>query len=162
MIRKLRIPYRGSHRSWSVKTDVLKNFAKFTWKDLCQSLFLIKLQASHETLLIRRLWHKCFPVNFAKYLRTPILQNTSEQLLLSIYHTKINTYQVPNILKWCRRRYQNKTIFLLIIKNKNDWFSTNPFYIKVCYVSDLTEIHCQVTYRWLWDHYLGLLWPMRF
>ena len=28
-------------------------------------------------------------------------------------HTKINTYQVPNILKWCRRRYQNKTIFFI-------------------------------------------------
>ena len=25
----------------------------------------------------RRLWHKCFPVNFAKFLRIPFLQNTS-------------------------------------------------------------------------------------
>ena len=29
------------------------------------------------TLLKKRLWHRCFPVNFAKFLRTPILQNTS-------------------------------------------------------------------------------------
>ena len=29
------------------------------------------------TLLKLRLWHKCFPVNFAKFLRTPFLQNTS-------------------------------------------------------------------------------------
>ena len=25
------------------------------------------------TLLKRRLWHRCFPVNFAKFLRTPFL-----------------------------------------------------------------------------------------
>ena len=35
------------------------------------------------TLLKKRLWHRCFPVNFAKFLRTPFLQNTSERLLLS-------------------------------------------------------------------------------
>ena len=29
------------------------------------------------TLLKKRLWHSCFPVNFAKFLRTPFLQNTS-------------------------------------------------------------------------------------
>ena len=32
--------------------------------------FLIKL-------LKKGLWHKRFPVNFAKFLRTPLLQNTS-------------------------------------------------------------------------------------
>ena len=26
-------------------------------------------------LLKKRLWHRCFPVNFAKFLRTPFLQN---------------------------------------------------------------------------------------
>ena len=34
------------------------------------------------TLLKRRLWHRCFPVNFAKFLRTPFLQNTFGWLLL--------------------------------------------------------------------------------
>ena len=29
------------------------------------------------TLLKKRLWHRCFPVNFAKFLTTPFLQNTS-------------------------------------------------------------------------------------
>ena len=33
------------------------------------------------TLIKKRLWHRCFPVNFAKFLRTP-LQNTSGRLLL--------------------------------------------------------------------------------
>ena len=35
------------------------------------------------TLLKKRLWHRCFPVNFAKFLRTPFLQNTSSRLLLN-------------------------------------------------------------------------------
>ena len=30
-----------------------------------------------------KLWHRCFLVNFAKYLRTHFLQNTSGQLLLT-------------------------------------------------------------------------------
>ena len=30
----------------------------------------------------KTLWHKCFPVNFVKHLRNPILQNTWKQLLL--------------------------------------------------------------------------------
>ena len=36
--------YRSSHRRCSSKKGVLKNFAKFAGKHLCQSLFLIKLQ----------------------------------------------------------------------------------------------------------------------
>ena len=33
--------------------------------------FLIKLQARPATLLKRRLWHRCFPLNFAKFSRAP-------------------------------------------------------------------------------------------
>ena len=39
------------------------------------------------TLLKKSLWHRCFPKNFAKFLRTPFLQNTSGRLLLS--HTEV-------------------------------------------------------------------------
>ena len=39
-------------------------------------------KARPATLLKKRLWHGCFPVNFAKFLRTPFLQNTSGRLLL--------------------------------------------------------------------------------
>ena len=50
---------RSSHKRCSMRKVVLGNFAKFTGKHLCQSLFFNKL------------WHRCFPVNFAKFLRTP-------------------------------------------------------------------------------------------
>ena len=37
------------------------------------------------TFLKKRLWHRCFPVSFAKFLRTPFLQNTSGWLLLQMF-----------------------------------------------------------------------------
>ena len=35
--------YRSSHRRCSVKKGVLRNFAKFTGKHLCQNLFFNKI-----------------------------------------------------------------------------------------------------------------------
>ena len=54
------------------KKGVLRNFAKFTGKHLCQVLFFLKVAGPESaTLLKKRLWHSCFPVNFAICLRTP-------------------------------------------------------------------------------------------
>ena len=54
------------------KKGVLKNFAKSKGKHLCQSLFFNKVAGLRSaTLLKKRLWYKCFPVNFVKLLRTP-------------------------------------------------------------------------------------------
>ena len=47
-----------------------------------ESLFNKVAGLRPATLLKKRLWHKCVPVNFAKFLRTPLLQNTSGWLLL--------------------------------------------------------------------------------
>ena len=57
------------------KKGVLRNFAKFTRKHLCESLFLINKVAclSLQFYLKKRLWHRCFPVNCANFLRTPFL-----------------------------------------------------------------------------------------
>ena len=47
--------------------------------------FWIKLQAwGLQLYLKKRLWHMCFPVNFAKFLKTVFLQNTSGALLLTV------------------------------------------------------------------------------
>ena len=55
----------------SLTKCVLRNIAEFTGKHLCQSLFLNKVaDLRPATLLGNRLWHKCFPINFAKFLRT--------------------------------------------------------------------------------------------
>ena len=64
---------RSSHRRYSVKKGVLRNFTKFTAKHLCQSLFFNKVAGLKPAkLLKKRLWHRCFPVNFAKFLRKPL------------------------------------------------------------------------------------------
>ena len=68
---------RSSRPEVFLKKCVLRNLAKFVGKYLCQISFSIKLQARPATLLKIRLWHRCFPVNFAKFLRTHFLQNTS-------------------------------------------------------------------------------------
>ena len=47
-------------------------------------LWLRKTLTSVEMFLEYRLWHRCFPVNFAKFLGTPFLQNTSGRLILYI------------------------------------------------------------------------------
>ena len=74
---------RSSHRRCSVRKDVLRNFVKFAGKHLCQSLFFNKVAGlSPATLLKKRPWHRCLPVNFAKILRTPFSKNTSRRLLL--------------------------------------------------------------------------------
>ena len=77
--------FRSSHQRCFVRKGVLRNFAKFTGKHLCQSLFFNKVAGLRPaTLLKKRLWHRCFPMNFAKFLRTSFLQNTSGRLLLNI------------------------------------------------------------------------------
>ena len=71
--------HRSSHLRCFVRKGVLRNFAKFTGKHLCQSLFFKKVAGlKPATLLKKRLGH----MNFAKVLRTPFLQNTSGRLLL--------------------------------------------------------------------------------
>ena len=80
------VSIRSSHRGCSLRKGALRNFAKFTGKQLCPSLFFNKVAGLRPaTLLESRLWHRCFPVNFAKFLRTAFLQNTSGRLLLSLW-----------------------------------------------------------------------------
>ena len=66
--------------SCSIKRSVLGNFVRFT----------VKHWSSEScwwpaTLLKKRLQHRYFPVNFAKFIKTPFLQNTSERLPLEFY-----------------------------------------------------------------------------
>ena len=74
--------FRSSHRRCSFKKVVLKNVTKFTGKPLCQSLFFNKVAGLRLWHRWFWLWHRCFPVNFAKFLRTPFLQNTHGRLFL--------------------------------------------------------------------------------
>ena len=69
---------RSSQQWCFVRKGILRNFTKFTGKHLCQGLFFnIVVGPRPATLLKKRLWHKCFPVDFVKFPRTSFLQNTS-------------------------------------------------------------------------------------
>ena len=63
------------------KKAVLKYFAIFTGKYLCWSLFFNKYAGLQFCNFIKkRLQHRCFPVNIAKFLRTPVSKNICERL----------------------------------------------------------------------------------
>ena len=63
-----------------VLLEISQNSQENTWARVS---FLLKFAGLRRaTLLKLRLWHRRFPVNFVKFLRTPFLQNTSRRLVL--------------------------------------------------------------------------------
>ena len=80
LLWKHELKLRNSHWSCSVKNSFLKNFENFTGK--FKSLFnrVAGLQACN--CIKKILQQRCFPVEFAKFLRTPILKNNCERLFL--------------------------------------------------------------------------------
>ena len=75
--------YRRNRLEVFCKKGVLRNFEKFTGKHLCQSLLFNKVAGIRPvTLPKERLWRRCFPVNFLKFLRTPSVTEHVRWLLL--------------------------------------------------------------------------------
>ena len=68
-VAKVEMMKVNSHFSGAATRGVLK-------EKVCQSLLVVKLQVSGlrpANSLKKRLWHRRFPVNFAKLLRKPFL-----------------------------------------------------------------------------------------
>ena len=78
------------------KRGVLKNFAIFTGKHLYWSLFA-DLQVCN--FIKKRLQSWCFPVNTAKFLRTHILKNICERLLLILWKNIGHSWRLNNSYK---------------------------------------------------------------
>ena len=102
ILRLTSIPYiavflwiicRSSHRRCSLRKGDLRNFVKFTGKHLCRSVLFNK-GLRPATLSKKKLWDRCFPMNFAKFLRTPLLRNTSGRALL---YLTFHSIQCPKI-----------------------------------------------------------------
>ena len=90
MIHSFRSTYqrrsRGSYQRCYVRKGILRNFAKFKGKHLFQGLFLKKLAGVRAaSLLQKRLWRRCLPENFTKFLRTPFHKKHLWWLLLMFY-----------------------------------------------------------------------------
>ena len=92
--------YKNSPERCSIKKGVLEN-SQNSQKNTCAKVsFFIKLQTS-ALKLKKKLWHKCFPVNFEKFLRTSFLQNTSVRLfpkiLIQIHKSVTDRKEIANI-----------------------------------------------------------------
>ena len=107
---------RSSQQRCSVRNVVLEisqNLQKKT--NLCQNLIFNKVAGLRPaTLLKKRPWHWCFPVNFVKFPRTPLSQNTSGRLLLYVSHRKKNVITE----KRYRVKFDSIKKSLLFIKQK--------------------------------------------
>ena len=79
----------------SVKKVFLEIPTKLQENTCARVSFLIKSGLRPATLLKKRFWHRCFPVNFAKFLRTTFLQNTSGRLLLFLSIWLFKTIDFP-------------------------------------------------------------------
>ena len=88
--------YRSSRPRCSVK-KVFLGILQNSQESTCTRVsFLIKSRAA--TLLKKRLRHRCFPVNFAKFLSTPFVIEHLCRLLLFLGRTSF-LYVVRNVLK---------------------------------------------------------------
>ena len=74
---------KSSYPRCTVQKVVLKNFANFTGKHECWSLFLIKLQGCN--FIKKNFRRSCFSVRLAKFLRKPFFKNICEWLLLYLH-----------------------------------------------------------------------------
>ena len=61
-----------------MKTSMMEFCSQAATRDILYRVVDFSLQLYD----IKRLWHRCFPMNFAKFLRTPFLQISSGRLLL--------------------------------------------------------------------------------
>ena len=119
------IRFRNSCPDVFFKKGALKIFSKFIGKHLCQSLFFDKVAGLKSvTLLKKRLWHRCFPVNFAKFVRTPFFIEHLRWLLLKIADNK-NVEESDEMLTFSGRAFftcvdnfltRHSLIFLRIAK----------------------------------------------
>ena len=75
---------RSSHQGCSVKKVFLEILQNSEENTCARASFLIVSGLRPSTLLKKRLWHKCFPVTFAKFLRTPFLNEHLWWLLLKV------------------------------------------------------------------------------
>ena len=69
-------------------------------ENTCPRVSSVSFLVRPATLLKKRLWHRCFPVNFVKFLRTPFLQNTSGRLLLKLIFSRLPSKHYNHTMRW--------------------------------------------------------------
>ena len=92
---------RSSHPLVFCKKGVPTNFAKFTVNHLCQNLLFNKVAGL-------RLWHRCVPVNFVKFLRLSFFTKISATNQINQY-LDIKSYILKT--KWRQVSLYTNNIF---------------------------------------------------
>ena len=73
-----------------------------------------KFRLTPATLLKKRIWHRCFPVNFVKFLRTPFLQNTSGRMLLKMFQNRNGKDKI-----YCYQKFQLKVVKIIMLSKSH-------------------------------------------
>ena len=115
----------------------LKKFANFTSKHQCWSHFLIK---SPEK---KRLQNRCFPVNFAKLLRTPFLQNTSK----TCFSTNEVFWTPQHEERSVQSNYQDVNTKRCFCRFVGEIFRYEPFNMN--YLWNIDEVACASGFEFL-------------
>ena len=80
-VRKPSLTIKGITNAWSKSSRSSR-----------PELFCKKGVPRHATLLKKSLWHRCFPVNFVKFLRTPFYIEHLGWLLLELQLFRVSSY----------------------------------------------------------------------
>ena len=120
------------------KKKVLRYFAKFTGKHLCQSLFFNKVADWGLQLYLKRLWHRCFSVNCCEISMNTLSYRTPP---VAAFET---TYMKTTYYRFCGFSVKMK----LYKTNKKFWFIMEslwncydgivfglPTYIRLCSIA---------------------------
>ena len=140
-----------------LKIGILKSFTNFTSKHLCWSLFLKNLQAVDLQLHRKRLQRRCFPVKFAKFVRTPFFTEHLRWLLLHLrwlllyffFKVPFNSYFAT--LLWRTNNFFSRHI-VWCMKSRSR-FAVN------CQVFQITPSGCTL---WSWKLTCLITWAMLF
>ena len=103
----------------------------------------------------KRPWHRCFPVNFAKFLRTPSLQNTCGQLLLNL---PLRCWFSETAVHWCFLVLEKFAILVslfLIIKLQTLFYRTSTVAAAANTFLQLNMVFTNDSRTGFWS---GLLW----
>ena len=81
-LRKQRSSHRSSYHRYSIKKLFLKDLQHLRKTPVLESLFNKFAGLKTCNFIKKRLQQRCFPVNIAKFLRTPSLNNMCKWLVL--------------------------------------------------------------------------------
>ena len=83
----------------------------------------------------KRLWHRCFPVNFVKFLRAPFLQNNSGRLL-ALPKSKSNRWSAHLIFAGVKTNHTHKgfgeNLVFFVIPEGLIWYFMSPQLLPRC------------------------------